>query len=150
MSNDQLTERKVVPLAPDPSCLSFGEKFQLMTEILDSCGGKDKLKLLRSLAGQNGHRVLPGLGTQPVVAPNAIRVSSRPKTTSQPKSSKSALQRKIDIEIKELNSKIKIESGKLGGRLSETHPLIQQRLQLFRVKHESEAVTGSSHCEESQ
>jgi hypothetical protein len=129
--------------------LSFGEKFQLMSECLDSCAGTEKLKLLRSLAGQNGHRVLPGLGTQQVAAVRPTQVMSRPKASAQPRSSKSAEQKKIDAKITELNSKIKAKSSSLGARLTETDPLIQERLQLFRAKHGKEAISSSPHCGES-
>jgi hypothetical protein len=65
-------------------------------------------------------------------------VGKIPRGVSQPASTKSALQKRLNSEIRELNSQIKEKSVLEKRRLPEEDPLIQKRYQLFRVKRERE------------
>jgi hypothetical protein len=72
-------------------------------------------------------------------------VGKRPVAAQQPKSTKSALQKRLDTEIKELNSEIKEKSVREKRRLPQEDPLIQKRYQLFRDKHEREGQLLPPH-----
>jgi len=133
--------------APAINSLSFGEKFELMAEILGSVSSKDRLRLLKGSAGLFGHRVMPGSASPVLQVPQAPKVGQRPKAPAQPKSS-DAKQKRINAEIRELNSQIKRESAKVGSRLSESHDLMQARQRLFRAKRGKEASAFSSDTEE--
>jgi hypothetical protein len=132
----------------DPEhCLSFEEAFGQIHKLFMKCSGTDRLSLLKSIGGLYGHRVIPGTGLQPVVQ-NVPRVESRPKGPAQPKSSKTAEQLKIDHRIKEKNSEIKEKSKKLGKRLEKDDPLLKERYELFRAKHDAQSSGVSSQSEE--
>jgi len=119
------------------SCDPIGGAISSILAVLEGLSGRDRLRALRACAGAHGHRVLPGNGTfGPTPARGVPAVGSRPMAPAQPRSSKSAEQKKIDAEIRELNSRIKAKSAACGERLSETDPLIERRQWLFRVKHE--------------
>jgi hypothetical protein len=116
-----------------------GPAFTNAIPIFDGLSGSDRLKLLRSLAGRYGHRVLPGLGTfGPQLTAGTPTVGRRPMAVSQPRSTKTAEQKQIDSQIKTLNERIREKSFLEKRRLPLEDPLIQERYQLFRVKREKE------------
>jgi len=121
-----------------------------ISKILNGLSGRDRLRALRAAAGEFGHRVLPGTGTQGTQSRLASvpSVGGRVRSPPQPRSSKSAEQKEIDAQIKELNSLIKRKSVALGERLSETDPLIERRRYLFRVKHGKEDGSPSLQSRE--
>jgi len=127
----------------------FGDAVASISRALNGLSGRDRLRALRAVAGEFGHRVLPGNGTQgPVRNVQVPAVGARPKAPRQPQSTKSAEQKSIDTQIKELNSLIKRKSVVQGGRLSEDDPLLVQRRYLFRVKHGKENGPPTPHCGE--
>jgi hypothetical protein len=129
--------------------LSFGDAVAAITNVLEGLSGRDRFRALRAASGVFGHRVLPGNGTQGNSrSVNVPAVGGRPKAPSQPRSSKSAEQKRIDDKIRELNSQIKRKSAANGERLSETDPLIEQRRCLFRAKHGKENGSPTPHCGE--
>jgi vacuolar-type H+-ATPase subunit I/STV1 len=147
MSPDEPSLNERSPVAPDNP--QYGLAVAHLSEILQGLSGRDRLRALRAVAGEFGHRVLPGLGTQgPIPTGARPSVGQRPKAPTQARSTKSAKQKQIDAKIKELNSEIKAKSAAKGEKLSMTDPLIEQRRQLFRAKHEREAGTVSPHCGE--
>jgi hypothetical protein len=128
---------------------SYGVAVASISRILQGLSGKDRLRALRAVSGEFGHRVLPGLGTQgPIRNLSVPPVGSRPKAPIQPRSTKTAEQKRIDSKIKELNSKIKEKSAHLGVPLSETDILLRERQRLFRAKHGKEASPVTPHSGE--
>jgi hypothetical protein len=113
-----------------------GNAFTAVKPIFDKLNGNDRLKLLRSLGGLYGHRVLPGTGaSQPVAGGPAV--GRIPKGTPQPKSSKTPAQQKFQKKISLLNKEISAASRSAGKPLEATDDLIQRRQQLFRGLKES-------------
>jgi len=127
-----------------------GRSYASLLGILSEVPAGRRLDLLKAVAGSLGHRVLPGLG---LVQPNqpSVRVTRRmPKAPAQPKSLKSAKQKEMESKIKLCNSKISEESSKIGAKLPGSHPLIEERQQLFRslreVKTEDSTPQSGEGC----
>jgi len=125
--------------SPDP----VGQAFSSVRKILLELSGRDRLTVLKAVGGEFGHRVLPGLATQQVVAQGVPRVSQRPRAPSQVKSSKSAEQKKIQTEIKLLNKQISEKSRTENKELPKDDSLIVRRNQLFRAKHDKEVRSNA-------
>jgi len=123
----------------------------LMAKVLDGLSSKDRLRAIRAAAGLYGHRVMPGNGTWGTPAPRSVQVPNvggRPKVPAQPRSSKSAKQKKIVAEIREVNSQIKEKSVALGERLPMADPLLERRSHLFRALHGRENGEPTPHSGE--
>lgn len=117
---------------------AIGEAFTETMKIFSKINASERLQLLKAIGGTYGHRVLPGLGLG-IPQAGVPLVRGRPKAPPQRQSRKSALQLEIEAKIKSLNDKIKVESSRIGQRLKEEHPLIQERYQLFRAMQEFKA-----------
>lgn len=143
-SGDPLTA--VMPPGRSLESLSLGEKIESMLQLLESCNSRDRLRLLRGAGGAFGHKVQPGFLPQ-VVAPQAPTVGGKPKAPRQPKSVKSAEQRSIDKQIKDINVQILAASKESGARLQPGHPLLVSRQRLFHVKRGEEASGCASPSE---
>jgi hypothetical protein len=133
----------------DLSTLSFGQKFEIISDILGACPGREKLRLLKAVSGECGHRVMAGLGTAVTAVPGVPSVNSRPKAPVPIPAKKSPEEISAQKRIKELNSLIKTASQTEGRKLPFDHPLLVERQQLFLVKHgkalssEPEETSGS-------
>lgn len=123
----------------ETNAVSLGNAIVTILNVLEGLSGRDRLKALRAVSGSFGHRVLPGLGTWTAPVTGGVKVDQRPKAPEQPRSTKSAKQKDIDRQIKELNSQIKSKAASQGSRLKENDPLLARRQHLFRVKHGREA-----------
>jgi hypothetical protein len=147
MSTNVNTEPIIDGPTVPPDRFSFGEGVERISEVLKGLSGRDRLRALRAVAGEYGHRVMPGLGTYTnnPASSRVARVGGRPVAPQQPRSTKSAKQKQIDSEIKELNSKIKEKSAAQGGPLPKEDPLLERRQRLFRAKHEREAGPLAPH-----
>jgi len=110
----------------------IGYAFEYCDKVLKGLSSRDRLHLLRALAGTYGHRVLPGTGLNVVLAQLGPKVGKRPKAVPNPKSRKSAEQIEIETEIKSVIDEIKDKSGKAGKRLDDSDPLLERRSHLFR------------------
>jgi hypothetical protein len=126
-----------------------GKAYAALMGVFSEVPAGRRLELLKAVAGNLGHRVLPGLGlVQPIQA--SMRVTRRmPKAPAQPKSHKSAKQRETESKIKVCNTKISDESSKSGAKLPDEHPLIIERQQLFRSLREDKAADSSPQSGES-
>jgi hypothetical protein len=94
---------------------------------------KKRLPMLKAVAGACGHRVIPGTGLSTNGRyPSVPKIGSKAKSPSVSKSYKTAEQRKIESEIKEVNSKIKERSKRSGKKLDAEDPLLLERNCLFR------------------
>jgi hypothetical protein len=141
-----MNSEQVNASAPTDCNDRLGRAYSAGMTILDGLSGKDRLKLLKALASSSGHRVLPGLGTwSPAQSVGVPMVGKRPKAAEQPKSTKSALQKRLDSEIKEVILQIKEKSVREKRRLPQEDPLIKKRYQLFREKHEREGQLLPPH-----
>jgi hypothetical protein len=122
-----------VELAPTP----LGERnqregfaFSQLKGVLDTLSARERLSMLKALAGVYGHRVLPGLGGGS--AATTVSVAMGPKGPARPKSLKPAAEQQVNKKISLLNKEIKSTSNKVGKRLEDEHPLLLERERLFR------------------
>jgi hypothetical protein len=124
-----------------------GQVYGELMAILSKVANKERLAMLKAVAGSFGHRVLPGLGTQGPQGYGVPRIGQKLKAPAQLKSRKPAKQREIEAQIKVCNTSISAESSRVGQRLTEDHPLIQERLQLFRSLQENKVGDQPSQSE---
>jgi hypothetical protein len=122
-----------------------GQAYGNLMETLSKVSGKERLALLKAVAGAFGHRVLPGLGTGGPQVPGVPRVGQRLKAPPQLRSRKSAKQTETVAAIKAINAKIVVESSSTGLRLEDNHPLIEERQRLFRALQAEKDAGGSPH-----
>jgi hypothetical protein len=139
----------IVDQSFETKCLPIGEAFSRILGILSEVTSRERLQLLKAAAGAYGHRVLPGLGTTVTAISGVPQVWGKPKAPPGLKSRKSAKQISIESDIKELNSKISVESSLCNQRLPVEHPLIEERNRLFRALQESKARRQSEKTGES-
>jgi hypothetical protein len=107
-----------------------GFAYSQIKSVLDTLTGKERLSMLKALAGVYGHRVLPGLGGGS--AADSVRVSMGPKGPSRPKSIKPPAAQAINKKISLLNKEISSTASSAGKRLEKEHPLLLERECLFR------------------
>jgi hypothetical protein len=112
---------------------TLGQLFDSIDTSMRDLSAKDKLKLLKMLAASNGHRVLPGLGTNSVLTNPKGPTVFKPARSPPTKSKKTKEQKMAIAKGLAITKQIKEESSKTGSPLPDGHPLLLERGHWFLV-----------------